>query len=99
VTNSIRISIKTAFVVLCLLLTASCEGKYEKKSVGSNPKVVVEVVTRFEGLILYRVRAGDEKVFVAARDNGQISANWTISRRCGKNCTDLVPRSVQTVNK
>lgn len=72
-------------VLMLLGLLLSCDTPPERQAPTSNPKVTVEVITRFEGVTLYRVRVDGTTIYVAR--TGGPSAESTTTRWNEEVCT------------
>lgn len=85
---------KRVIIALLLAVTLSGCGKAAQGEARStNRAVSVEVLTSFDGVVVYRFRDAGEYVYVAVRGR-EISTNW--SDNCGKNCRES--HTVQTVD-
>lgn len=87
-------------VLLFSLTLVGCSAPAEKSVGSTNKEVKVEMMARFDGIVLYRVDVGSRYVYVAAKDDGKtLAANWSEQRPCGKGCTRTEYFEVPTVSR
>jgi hypothetical protein len=94
---------KKIALVCVLLMLAGCASKPERLAESSNAEIKVSVLTKFEGITLYRVEVDGKQIYVARSGSSPVNveAHWTdtVCNPCGKGqtCCRQVPRSQATL--
>lgn len=62
----------------------SCSADKLASTPSANKDVTVDVLTTFDGITVYRVHDGDDRIVYIAATGGAYAAQW--SENCGKGC-------------